>query len=51
VITAVVPIESLENATHEFLRLGADVEILQPENLRDKVASVARSLAAIYLPA
>ena len=48
-VTAVVPIESTENAQSEFLRLGADVEILEPPELRARITEVARGLAEIYL--
>jgi predicted DNA-binding transcriptional regulator YafY len=47
-VTAVVPIESLENAQTGFLRLGADVEVLAPAKLRARMSAVARSLAAAY---
>ena len=47
-VRAVVPIESTENAQSEFLRLGADVEIIEPAELRARISAVARSLAAIY---
>jgi predicted DNA-binding transcriptional regulator YafY len=47
-VTAVVPIESLIHAHQAFLRLGADVEVLEPAELRARLADTARSLAAIY---
>jgi predicted DNA-binding transcriptional regulator YafY len=47
-VTAVVPIESLIHAHQDFLRLGADVEVLEPEELRARLTETARSLAAIY---
>jgi predicted DNA-binding transcriptional regulator YafY len=47
-VTAVVPIESLIHAHQDFLRLGADVEVLEPAELRQRLAETARSLAAIY---
>jgi predicted DNA-binding transcriptional regulator YafY len=47
-VTATVPIESLQNAQTEFLRLGADVEILAPAELRTQMSAVVRSLTAIY---
>jgi predicted DNA-binding transcriptional regulator YafY len=50
-ITATVPIESLQNAETEFLRLGADIEIVAPAELRARMSAVAQSLAAIYQPA
>jgi hypothetical protein len=43
-----VPIESTENAQSEFLRLGADIEIMEPAELRARISAVARGLAAIY---
>jgi predicted DNA-binding transcriptional regulator YafY len=47
-VTAVVPIESAEHAHAEFLRLGAEIEVLAPEDLRDRVRRTARSLSALY---
>jgi predicted DNA-binding transcriptional regulator YafY len=48
-VTAVVPIESLIHAHQDFLRLGADVEVLAPAELRSRLAETARALAAIYV--
>lgn len=47
-ITAEVPIESLIHAQQEFLRLGADIEVLEPRELRDRLAAAARELATMY---
>src|SRR5712691_4647224 len=47
-VRAVVPIESIDNAQSEFLRLGADVEILEPAELRTRIAAIALSLTALY---
>jgi predicted DNA-binding transcriptional regulator YafY len=49
-ITATVPIESLDNAETEFLRLGADIEILAPPDLRSRLSAAAHSLATLYPP-
>ena len=49
-VTAVVPIESLQHAQSSFLSLGAEVEILEPENLRARMASAAAALARLYAP-
>ncbi|MFF4617630.1 helix-turn-helix transcriptional regulator [Nonomuraea jabiensis] len=46
-----VPIESIEHALAEFLRLGTDVEVLAPAELRDRIAATAAELAARYRPA
>ncbi len=48
-VTAVIPIESLEHAHGELLRLGANVEILAPDDLRARLRQTARGLAGIYL--
>jgi predicted DNA-binding transcriptional regulator YafY len=47
-VTAVVPIESLEHAQSEFLRLGGEVEVLAPGRLRDQMAGHARAMAGLY---
>ena len=47
-ITARVPIESARQALADFLRLGADLEILEPAELRAQAADAARALAALY---
>ena len=47
-VTAVVPIESLEHAQAEFLRLGAEVEVIAPDSLRNRLAAVADTLTAMY---
>jgi predicted DNA-binding transcriptional regulator YafY len=47
-ITAVVPIESVDHAHGEFLGLGAEVEILSPGALRDRMQQTARSLGLLY---
>ncbi|SCL72360.1 helix-turn-helix transcriptional regulator [Micromonospora peucetia] len=49
-VTAVVPIESLTHAHGDLLRLGADVEVLAPAALRDRLAATATALAALYAP-
>jgi predicted DNA-binding transcriptional regulator YafY len=47
-IRARVPIESIGHALTEFLRLGADVEILGPAELREQAARTASALATLY---
>jgi predicted DNA-binding transcriptional regulator YafY len=46
-----VPIESVEDAGREFLRLGPEAEVLEPAELREVLTGAAQRLAAIYLPA
>ncbi|MCW1100079.1 WYL domain-containing protein [Streptomyces sp. RS2] len=43
-----VPIESIDHAHREFLRLGADVEVLAPAELRNRMAETARTLTTRY---
>ncbi|MFJ3223605.1 helix-turn-helix transcriptional regulator [Streptomyces sp. NPDC086783] len=47
-VRAVVPVESVERAHDEFLGLGADIEVLEPAELRDRIAHTVRVLAARY---
>jgi predicted DNA-binding transcriptional regulator YafY len=43
-----VPIESEAHACQQFLRLGADLEVLEPPSLRARPADTAARLTAIY---
>ncbi|MFF2308361.1 WYL domain-containing protein [Streptomyces sp. NPDC058128] len=43
-----VPIESIDHAHGEFLRLGTDVEVMAPAELRDRIAETVRTLATRY---
>ncbi|WP_431676405.1 helix-turn-helix transcriptional regulator [Kitasatospora sp. KL5] len=45
---ALVPIESIDHAHGEFLRLGTDIEVIAPAGLRDRIAETVRTLAARY---
>ncbi|MFE9394205.1 helix-turn-helix transcriptional regulator [Streptomyces flavidovirens] len=47
-IRAVLPIESTEHAHGQFLGLGAEVEVLEPAELRDRLRETARDLGALY---
>ncbi len=47
-VTAVVPIESLPHAQSSFLGLGAEVEVLEPESLRSRMADAAAGMARLY---
>ena len=44
----VVPIESVEHASVDFLRLGAEAEVLGPAELRAAMAATASRTAALY---
>jgi len=43
-----IPIESIDHAAPELLRLGAQLEVLEPRALRQRLAQTARRLAAMY---
>ncbi|SDX66819.1 Predicted DNA-binding transcriptional regulator YafY, contains an HTH and WYL domains [Saccharopolyspora shandongensis] len=45
---AVIPIESLAHAEAELLRLGPEVEVLAPSELRERIATSARTMATLY---
>jgi predicted DNA-binding transcriptional regulator YafY len=47
-VTAVVPIESMVHAESEFLKLGAEVEVLEPAELRERLVRTALALARLY---
>ena len=46
--TVEVPIESIDHAHNQFLGLGTGIEVLEPPELRDRLAATAAGLAAIY---
>ena len=47
-ITARVPIESARQALADFLRLGADLEILAPADLRTAAIGICQAMMALY---
>ncbi|MGW7357238.1 helix-turn-helix transcriptional regulator [Streptomyces sp. NPDC054802] len=47
-IRAVLPVESLDHAHGYFLAMGADAEVLEPAELRSRLAATSRALAARY---
>lgn len=47
-IRAVLPVESLDHAHGRFLAMGADAEVLEPAELRSRLAATSRALAARY---
>jgi predicted DNA-binding transcriptional regulator YafY len=49
-VRVTIPIESIGHATGMLLRMGGDVEVLAPAELRSRVTEEVRRLASIYLP-
>lgn len=50
-ITLTVPIESIDHAAREMLRLGAEAQVLQPAALRERLRGSAQAMLALYTPA
>jgi predicted DNA-binding transcriptional regulator YafY len=47
-IQATVPIESPSQALTDFLRLGPDLEVLEPADLRERLIGTCRAMVALY---
>jgi predicted DNA-binding transcriptional regulator YafY len=43
-----MPIESIDHAVSQLIRMGTDVEVLDPAELRVRLATTARALVAMY---
>jgi predicted DNA-binding transcriptional regulator YafY len=50
-VTVTVPIESIDHAAREVLRLGADAEVIEPQELRERLRVSALNMLALYAPA
>jgi predicted DNA-binding transcriptional regulator YafY len=47
-VRVTVPIESVDHAAREMLRLGTEAEVIEPDELRDRLRETAARLTAIY---
>src|SRR5262245_37612586 len=47
-VRVTIPIESIRHATFELTRLGLDIEVLNPQDLRKSMSEAARSLLRLY---
>lgn len=47
-VTAAIPIETVEHAAGEILKLGVEAEVLGPPDLRARMAEIVRRLAGVY---
>jgi predicted DNA-binding transcriptional regulator YafY len=50
-VMVTVPIESIEHAAREMLRLGAEAEVIEPRALRERLRASAQDMLALYAPA
>jgi predicted DNA-binding transcriptional regulator YafY len=50
-VRAQIPIESIAHAARDLLQLGADLEVLAPAALRDRIVSTVDALRRMYEPA
>ena len=44
----VVGFQSMEDAFRELLKFGPDAEVLEPAELRERIAATAREVAGLY---
>lgn len=47
-VRTVIPIESIRHAHAELMRFGGDAEVLEPAELRERMAASARAVVEIY---
>ncbi len=47
-VRVVLPVESADHALADLLRLGADVEVIAPDTLRERFAQTVEAMAVIY---
>jgi predicted DNA-binding transcriptional regulator YafY len=47
-VNVTIPIESVEHAAGEIVRLGAEAEVIEPAELRARIAETAREMARLY---
>lgn len=47
----VIPIETVDQAAADLIRLGTDAEILEPLELRQRIAETALTLSRLYAAA
>ena len=47
-VRVVIPIESIDQAAADLIRLGTDAEVLEPADLRRRIAATAQGLSTLY---
>jgi predicted DNA-binding transcriptional regulator YafY len=49
-VSVTIPIESVERAASDLIPLGADVEVVEPPELRERLVTTVQALARLYAP-
>ena len=49
-INVTIPIESIERAASGLIALGADAEVVEPSELRERLAATVQELVRLYAP-
>jgi predicted DNA-binding transcriptional regulator YafY len=49
-VSVTIPIESVERAASSLIALGADVEVVEPSELRERLVTTVQELARLYAP-
>jgi predicted DNA-binding transcriptional regulator YafY len=47
-ITVQIPIESIDRASTDLMRLGVDAEVLEPPELRERIGRLAAEISRLY---
>jgi predicted DNA-binding transcriptional regulator YafY len=49
-ISVTIPIESVERAASGLIALGADIEVVEPRELRERLVTTVQALVRLYAP-
>jgi predicted DNA-binding transcriptional regulator YafY len=49
-VSVTIPIESVERAASDLIALGADVEVVEPRELRERLVTTVQALVRLYAP-
>jgi predicted DNA-binding transcriptional regulator YafY len=49
-LSVTIPIESIERAASGLIALGADAEVIEPPELRERIATTVQELVRLYAP-
>ena len=49
-VSVTIPIESVERAASGLIALGADAEVVEPSELRERLAATVQGLVRLYAP-